>query len=134
MKEQPEYFKYKNNKPDSKSNWLLESIKQLEAQLRAGEPKGIPTQLLAELLDIEGSSQKEREHAQRKYKHLTEKITEGQQSGAAKTQENAQDRWLEICKKNKTLIFQIKPNGRQTINSVLNASEMSGNSVVQVKK
>ena len=60
MKEQPEYFKYKNNKPDSKSNWLLESIKQLEAQLRAGEPKGIPTQLLAELLDIEGSSQKER--------------------------------------------------------------------------
>ncbi len=118
LKEPPEYFKNLNSKPDSVSNWLLESIKQLEAQLRAGEPKGIPTQLLSELLDFEGSSKKEREHAQRRYARLTEQITEGQQSGAAKTQENAQDRYLEICKKNKSLISQIKPNGRQTTNSV----------------
>lgn len=118
LKEPPEYFKNLNSKPDSVSNRLLESIKQLEEQLRAGESKGIPTQLLAELLDFEGSSQKEREHAQRKYIHLTEKIKEGQQSGASKTQQNAQDRCLEICKKNKSLISQIKPNGSQTINSV----------------
>jgi len=118
LKEPPEYFKNLNSKPDSDLNWLLESINKLEAQLRAGELKGMPTQLLAGLLDFEGSFKEEREHAHMKYVYLTKKIKEGQHSGGAQTQENAQDRWLEICKKNKPLISQIKPNGRQTINSV----------------
>ena len=117
LNQPPEYLKKLDCKPDSVSKCLLESTKQLETQLRAGKPRGIPTQLLAELVDFEDFSQKDRELILDKFTQRTEKITEGQQSGGAQTQENAHDRWLEICKKNKTLISQIKPNGRETINS-----------------
>lgn len=118
LKEQPEYLKKLDFKPDSVSKCLLESIKQLETQLRAGQPRGIPTQLLAELVDFEDFSQKEQELILEKFTQRIENIRIGQQSGAAETQENAQVRYLEICKKNKSLISQIKPNGRLTINSV----------------
>ena len=113
-----DHLKILQGTPCPVTNQILENAKQLERLLREGEPRGVPTWLLAELNDVDDLNPEQRQWVLDEYRTRVATIKKGQQFGANRTRKNAQSQQLEICKKNLPLITQIKPNGLRTVHSV----------------
>jgi len=118
IKDLPKHIKALAGIPDSVTDQILESAKQLERLLREGEPLGVSTRLLAELHDFDDLKPERQRTVLEDYRASIASMKRGQQRGADSTQQKAYDRGLEIFKKNKTLFEQVKPNGHHTVHSV----------------
>jgi len=104
--------------PDQVTVQILKNGEQLERFLRTGEPRGVPTRLLAELSDLDDFAPERQQSILDEYRATCTRIKQGQQKGAEGTRDKAHDLERKICEKNKSLIQRIKPNGHLTVHSV----------------
>lgn len=117
LNDPPEHIKELAGIPDPVTDQILKNAEQLERFLRKGEPRGVPTHLLAELNDFDDLTPERKRTVLVDYRKKILKIDNARRDGANTTKQKAHERGLEICNKNKALIQRIKPD-RQTVHSV----------------
>ncbi|WP_295550133.1 hypothetical protein [Limnohabitans sp. Rim8] len=118
LNDPPEHIKELAGIPDPVTDQILKNAEQLERFLRKGEPRGVPTHLLAELNDFDDLTPERKRTVLVDYRKQKFKIDNARQDGANTTKQKAHERGLEICNKNKSLIQRIKPNGHLTVHGV----------------